>query len=307
MNDIFNDKNTEISDCFCDNTVFGDAFGQVSTPSISSYYIPDEDIPENVSDRICKLSRCAAVDLNYELAQAIAMKIIDPYVDRERFSRSSIYKIFGEELCSRHFKAIHEAEYITSDALSANDESTFSISRLKAILDGINDYSVSPDRAVGFMRIARELSNRFRPLSDDVECNDCELLCFTIICLMCYRGEDIYSFAYEKLYSLIKHPSFFIMDIDAYSVLSVALNITLTAKKKLTDNANVFTRLWIVFTALNEAILGFECDPEEETLLRASQLEYEDDDEEFTDEDDTDPLNDEFTDDEINGFFVDEL
>ena len=307
MNDIFNDKNTEISDCFCDNTVFGDAFGQVSTPSISSYYIPDEDIPENVSDRICKLSRCAAVDLNYELAQAIAMKIIDPYVDRERFSRSSIYKIFGEELCSRHFKAIHEAEYITSDALSANDESTFSISRLKAILDGINDYSVSPDRAVGFMRIARELSNRFRPLSDDVECNDCELLCFTIICLMCYRGEDIYSFAYEKLYSLIKHPSFFIMDIDAYSVLSVALNITLTAKKKLTDNANVFTRLWIVFTALNEAILGFECDPEEETLLRASQLEYEDDDEEYTDEDDTDLLNDEFTDDEINGFFVDEL
>ncbi len=307
MNDFLGNNKTQISESFCDNTFFDDTFCQNSTPDIASYYIPDDVIPLNVSDRVCKLSRCAAVDLNYELAQAIAMKIIYPYIDRDCFSRSSIYKIFGEEIGSRHYKAIHEAEFITSDVLSVNDESTFSISRLKAILDGINDYSVSPDRAVGFMRVARELSKRFRPLSDDVECNDCELFSFALICLMCYRGEDIYSFAYEKLYSLIKHPSFFIMDIDAYSVLSVALNITLTAKKKLTDNANVFTRLWIVFTALNEAISGYECDPEEETLLRASQLEYEDDDEEFTDEGDTDLLNDEFTDDEINGFFVDEL
>jgi len=307
MNDFLGNNKTQISESFCDNTFFDDAFCQNSTPSISSYYIPDEDIAENVSDRICKLSRCTAVDLNYELAQAIAMKIIDPYVDRERFSRSSIYKIFGEELCSRHFKAIHEAEYITSDALSANDENCFSISRFKAILDGIMDFSISADKTDGLMRVARLLSEHFCLVTDEIESTDCELLCFTIICLMCYRGEDIYSFAYEKLYSLIKHPSFFIMDIDAYSVLSVALNITLTAKKKLTDNANVFTRLWIVFTALNEAISGYECDPEEETLLRASQLEYEDDDEEFTDEDDTDPLNDEFTDDEINGFFVDEL
>ena len=307
MNDFLGNNKTQISESFCNNTFFDDAFCQNSTPSISSYYIPDEDIAENVSDRICKLSRCTAVDLNYELAQAIAMKIIDPYVDRERFSRSSIYKIFGEELCSRHFKAIHEAEYITSDALSVNDESTFSISRLKAILDGIMDFSISADKTDGLMRVVRLLSEHFCLVTDEIESTDCELLCFTIICLMCYRGEDIYSFAYEKLYSLIKHPSFFIMDIDAYSVLSVALNITLTAKKKLTDNANVFTRLWIVFTALNEAIFGYECDPEEETLLRASQLEYEDDDEEFTDEDDTDLLNDEFTDDEINGFFVDEL
>lgn len=67
MNDIFNNKNTEISDCFCDNTVFGDVFGQFSTPSISSYYIPDEDIAENVSDRIRKLSQCTAVDLSMSL------------------------------------------------------------------------------------------------------------------------------------------------------------------------------------------------------------------------------------------------